>query len=65
MSDVELRRNVEAALKDLDVASAAYEADVCDATGRVLLAAREVASRALAALWDACPSERPATQQVM
>lgn len=61
----DLRREVAEAQARLDALRGDYARTRDDKTGRALLAARESASRALAALWEAHPEEKPPTQRVM
>lgn len=60
-----LRKRVEETQATVDELRAKYQAKQTEATGRKLLAAREDASVALSALWDAFPGEKPPTQFVM
>lgn len=61
-----LRRKVEETQAKVDELRKKYRDDPSSKqVGRQLLKAREKASEALAALWAACPDEKPPTQQVI
>lgn len=61
-----LRKQVEATQAKVDELRKKYQAKPTNkALGRQLLTAREKASEALTALYDALPAEKPPTQKVM
>ena len=60
-----LRRKVEETQAKVDDLREKWAKKPTDATGKQLLKAREDASEALSALWDAVPREKPPTQRVM
>lgn len=61
----QLRKAVEDAQAKVADLREKYAAKQDERTGRALLTAREKASEALQALWDAVPDEKPPTQSVM
>jgi hypothetical protein len=60
-----LRKQVEETAAKVAELREKYAASQDERTGRALLKAREKASEALAALWDAVPEEKPPTQSVI
>lgn len=60
-----LRKKVEETTSKVADLREKYAKKPTDATGRQLLKARQEASKALQALWDAVPDEKPPTQSVM
>lgn len=60
-----LRRKVEQTQAKVVELRDRFQANPTDKRlGRQLLAAREKASEALKALWDACPDEKPPPQRI-
>lgn len=60
-----LRKAVEQTQAKVDDLRAKYQAQPTKQLGRQLLTAREKASVALQALYDAAPGDKPPTQRVM
>lgn len=62
----DLRAAARDAQAEVDELRERYRADTSDdEVGQALYAAREAASAAWAALWDAVPEEKPPPQQVL
>lgn len=59
-----LRKAVEQAQSKVDDLREKYAKKPDERTGRALLTAREKASEALRALWDALPEEKPPSQRL-
>lgn len=60
-----LRGDADKATEKVADLRAQWKAKQTDAVGRKLVKAREEASEALAALWEAFPNEKPPTQYVL
>ena len=60
-----LRRKVEQTQAKVDELRAKYQSKPTKQLGRQLLTARQKASEALTALYDAVPDEKPPTQRVL
>lgn len=60
-----LRKQVEQTQAKVDDLRSKYQDKPTKALGRQLLTAREKASEALQALYDAVPGDKPPTQRVM
>lgn len=60
-----LRREVEATQAKVAELRDKYAKKKDERTGKALLAAREKASEALQALWNAAPDEKPPSQTLM
>jgi hypothetical protein len=60
-----LRKAVEQTQAKVDELRAKYQSKPTKQLGRQLLTAREKASEALVALYEAAPNEKPPTQRVM
>lgn len=59
-----LRRKVEETQATVEDLRFQYQAEPTEEAGRRLLDARQAASEALQALWDAAPDEKPPAQRL-